>query len=172
VSLRPRHEYAAGFPHGLPASFCIPTQEFSRSPEGMTCIRTASGPDLPGSSRCLIERRKTPVPRVLLSITLAGPAPSGSTGHVPASSGPLSPSPASPRSDCPQLQPHCCDSGLVQVFHLHSNQQRLTAQTEVEPEPGIGQRLAVDLDPKRQRRGSTGMDHVGGADRRAPPSPR
>lgn len=101
----------------------------------MTCIRTASGPDPPGSSRCLFERRKTPVPRVLLSITLAGPAPSGSTGHVPALSGPLSPSPASPGSGCPQLQPDCCDSGLVQVFHLHSNQQRLTAQTEVEPEP-------------------------------------
>lgn len=101
----------------------------------MTWIRTASGPDPPGSSRCPFKRRKTPVPRVLLSITLAGPAPSGSSGYVPALSGPLSPSPASPGSGCPQLQPCCCDSGLVQVFHLHSNQQRLTAQTEAEPEP-------------------------------------
>lgn len=101
----------------------------------MTRIRTATGPDPPGSSRRHFKRRKTPVPRVLLSITLAGPAPSGSTGHVPALSGPLSPSPASPGSGCPQLQPCCCDSGLVQAFHLHSNQQRLTAQTESEPEP-------------------------------------
>ena len=45
----------------------------------------------------------TPVPRVLLSATLAGPAPSGSTGHVPALSGLLPPSPAPPRSGCPQL---------------------------------------------------------------------
>lgn len=108
-----------------------------RSPETMTCIRTASGPDPPGSSRCPFERRKTPVPRVLLSITLAGPAPSGSTGHVPALSGPLSPSPSSPGSGCPQLQPRCCDSEQVQVFHLHSNQQRLTAQTKFGPDPSV-----------------------------------
>ncbi|MFF2520183.1 hypothetical protein, partial [Streptomyces sp. NPDC058086] len=38
-------------------------------------------------------------------------------------------------SGCPQLQPDCCDSELVQVFHLHSNQQRLTAQTELVPDP-------------------------------------
>ncbi|MFJ5901377.1 hypothetical protein ACIQFZ_39755, partial [Streptomyces sp. NPDC093064] len=50
---------------------------------------------------------------------------------------PLSPSPASPGSGCPQLQPHCYDSELVQAFHLYSNQQRLTAQTEVEPEPRL-----------------------------------
>src|SRR5215472_1716067 len=45
----------------------------------------------------------TPVSRVLLSVTLAGPAPSGSTGHVPALSGLLPPSPAPPGSGCPQL---------------------------------------------------------------------
>src|SRR5205823_12050084 len=45
----------------------------------------------------------TPVPRVLLSATLAGPAPSGSTGYVPALSGLLPPSPAPPGSGCPQL---------------------------------------------------------------------
>ena len=45
----------------------------------------------------------TPVPRVLLSATLAGPAPSGSTRHVPALSGLLPPSPAPPGSGCPQL---------------------------------------------------------------------
>ena len=46
----------------------------------------------------------TPVPRVLLSVSLAGPAPSGSPGHTPASSGLLPPSPAPPGSGCPQLQ--------------------------------------------------------------------
>ena len=43
------------------------------------------------------------VPRVLLSATLTGPTPSGSTGHVPALSGLLPPSPAPPGSGCPQL---------------------------------------------------------------------
>ena len=46
----------------------------------------------------------TPVPHVLLSVSLAGPAPSGSPGYVPALSGLLPPSPASPGSGCPQLQ--------------------------------------------------------------------
>ena len=45
----------------------------------------------------------TPVPRILLSVSLAGPAPSGSPGHAPAWSGPLPPSPAPPGSGCPQL---------------------------------------------------------------------
>jgi hypothetical protein len=46
----------------------------------------------------------TPVPRVLLSVSLAGPAPSGSPGRAPAFPGPLPPSPAPPGSGCPQLQ--------------------------------------------------------------------
>jgi hypothetical protein len=41
-------------------------------------LRAAPGPDPPGSSRCLNQGRRTPVPRVLLSNTLAEPAPSGS----------------------------------------------------------------------------------------------
>ncbi|WP_406016276.1 helix-turn-helix domain-containing protein [Streptomyces sp. NBC_00984] len=45
-----------------------------------------------------------------------------------------------PRQGCPQLQPDCCDSRLVQVFHLHSNQQRLTTQTECVPEPASRER--------------------------------
>ena len=43
-------------------------------------VRVASGPDPPGSSRCVIDRRRTSVSRVCLSATLATPAPSGSTG--------------------------------------------------------------------------------------------
>ena len=80
MSLWHRREYAADLPHGLPSGSCIPPQEFSRSPEGMTRIRATSGPDPPDSNWCRFKRRNTPVPRVLLSITLAGPAPSGSTG--------------------------------------------------------------------------------------------
>ena len=42
--------------------------------------RAAPGPYPPDLSRCACQGRKTPVPRVLLSAMLAGPAPSGSTG--------------------------------------------------------------------------------------------
>jgi hypothetical protein len=41
-------------------------------------VRVASGPDPPGSSRCVFERRRTSASRVCLSATLATPASSGS----------------------------------------------------------------------------------------------
>lgn len=135
MSLWHRREYAADLPRGLPGSSCIPPQEFSRSPERMTRIRATPGPDPPGSSRCRFERRKTPVPRVLLSIMLAGPAPSGGTATSRLCQGRFPPSPAPPGSGCPQLQQPCCDRALAKVSHLHSNQQRLTAQTRSPTEP-------------------------------------
>jgi hypothetical protein len=66
-------------------------------------VRVASGPDPPGSSRCVIERRRTPVPRVCLSVTLATPAPSGSTDTPWLRRGRLPPIPAPPGTGCPQL---------------------------------------------------------------------
>ncbi len=45
-----------------------------------TAGRAASGPHPPDSSRYQGQGRKTPVPRLPLSATLTGPAPSGSTG--------------------------------------------------------------------------------------------
>jgi hypothetical protein len=47
--------------------------------------------------------------------------------HVPALSGLLPPSPASPGSGCPPLQSGRCDDPTVKVFHLHSTTRRLTA---------------------------------------------
>jgi hypothetical protein len=44
-------------------------------------VRAAPGPDPSGSSWRLMKGCLTPVPRVLLSIPLAGPRPSGSTGQ-------------------------------------------------------------------------------------------
>lgn len=100
MSLRHRHEYAVDLPRGLPAGFHKPTQKFPTDlggcaphPAPIRQVR-AGGP---------LRDVMTLVPRVLLSISLAGPAPSGSTGHVPALSGLLLPSPASPGSGCPQL---------------------------------------------------------------------
>jgi hypothetical protein len=49
-------------------------------PTGQGEVRAAPGPYPPDLSRFGLERRLTPVPLVLLSVTLAGPAPSGSTG--------------------------------------------------------------------------------------------
>jgi hypothetical protein len=69
----------------------------------LTAGCAAPGPHPPGSSRYGGQGLKAPIPHVLLSATLAGPAPSGSTGHVPALSGLLPPSPAPPGSGCPQL---------------------------------------------------------------------
>ncbi len=51
----------------------------------------------------------TLVPRVLLSITLAGPTPSGSTDASRRCRGCFPPSPAPPGSGCPQLHCSCCD---------------------------------------------------------------
>src|SRR5262249_61747025 len=46
----------------------------------------------------------TPVPHVLLFASLAGPAPSGSADTSRLCQGCFPPSPAPPRSGCPQLQ--------------------------------------------------------------------
>ena len=66
-------------------------------------MRVASGPDPPGSSRCVFERRRTSVSRVCLSATLATPASSGSTDTPWLCRGRLPPIPAPPETGCPQL---------------------------------------------------------------------
>ncbi len=70
---------------------------------------------------------KTLVPHVHLSASLARPRPSGSADLSRRCQGCFPPSPASPGSGCPQLQPACCDSPAVKVSHLHRNPQRLVA---------------------------------------------
>ena len=74
MPLRHRCGYAAGLPRSLPGGICKPPQEFPAQDEGR--VRTASSPDPPGSSWRLIKGCLTPVPRVLLSVPLAGPGPS------------------------------------------------------------------------------------------------
>jgi hypothetical protein len=98
-----RHGYAAALHRGLPGQGKKARPEV---PSASTHIRTRR--TQPVSTRFeLVHALKgvmTPVPRVLLFVSLAGPAPSGSPGHVPALSGLLPPSPAPPGSGCPQLQ--------------------------------------------------------------------
>jgi hypothetical protein len=97
VSQRHRHEYAADLPHGLPGPVKEPPREVpaARRYGGTHRARPLSTRFEPVYG---LKDVTAPVPRVLLSATLAGPAPSGSTGHVPALSGLLPPSPAPPGS--------------------------------------------------------------------------
>jgi hypothetical protein len=79
MPLRPRCEYAAAFPRSLPGGSCLPPRKFPARHEGR--VRAAPGPDPPGFRAGAASRGcHTPVPRVLLSVSLAGPVPSGSSG--------------------------------------------------------------------------------------------
>jgi hypothetical protein len=133
VSLRYRHKYATVLPRGLPSSFHIPPQELPNSVQER--VRIASGPDPPGSSRCPFERRnnagssRTPLRPARRTRTI------WQYWHVPDLSGLLPPSPTPPGSGCPQLRCPAATRSTAKVSHLHSNQQRLTAQTKCGPEP-------------------------------------
>ena len=78
MPLRPRRGYAAAFPRSLPGSSCPPPREFPAT----THDRCAPHPAQIHQVRAGAASRgcHTPVPHVLLSVTLAGPRPSGSTG--------------------------------------------------------------------------------------------
>ena len=83
--MSPRHrcEYAADLPHSLPDSMWKPPKEFPASqPSQGSTPRCAPLPAQIRQVRAGRAKRDvtTPVPLVLLSITLTGPAPSGSTG--------------------------------------------------------------------------------------------
>jgi hypothetical protein len=79
MPLRHRCEYAAAFPRSLPGSSCPPPREFPAPP---TRGRCAPLPAQIHQVRAGAASRgcHTPVPHVLLSVTLAGPRPSGSAG--------------------------------------------------------------------------------------------
>ena len=62
-----------------------------------------------------------------LSVSLAGPAPSGSAGTSRRCQGCFPPSPASPGSGCPQLHRPAATGPTAKVSHLHSVTQRLVA---------------------------------------------
>ena len=119
MPLRHRHEYAADLPRGLPGSSCPPPREFPAPPIGQ--VRTAPGPDPPGSSRCRIKglshagSSRTPLHPARRTRTIWQYWP------VPALSGLLPPSPAPPGSGCPQLHRPAATGSAVKVSHLHSN---------------------------------------------------
>jgi hypothetical protein len=107
MPLQPRHGYAAGLHHGLPTGDI--TQPRSSSDDGIDVLAVARVrvADQPRSARFELEgllRGVQPlVPHVRLSVSLAEPGPSGSTGPPRRCRGCFPPLPASPGSGCPQL---------------------------------------------------------------------
>src|SRR5207237_1249064 len=75
----------------------------------------------------------TLVPRVLLSVTLAGPAPSGSTGTSRLCRGCSRPPRRFPGQAAPSFAALLRQGQRWKVSHLHSNRQRLTAHVD----PGL-----------------------------------
>jgi hypothetical protein len=114
-------------PASLPAQETV--QEFPTQPSQGKAGARRTRPSARFHSRYAIKKRYTTVPRVCLSISLARPAPSGSTDTPRLCQGRLPPSPVPPRSGCPQLRSPCCDRETVQVSHLHSTNKRLTAHS-------------------------------------------
>jgi len=101
LSLRPRHEYAAALPRGLPC------QRLKTNPEVPHPLTDGCAPRparihqvRAGQS---LRDVTAPVSRVLLSTMLAGPTPSGGAGASRLCRGCFPPSPAPPGSGCPQL---------------------------------------------------------------------
>lgn len=124
MPLRPRHTYAADLRCSLPAGDFKTGSEVSRSC-GCAPLPSPYPPDW--SWWRDLRGVMTLVPHVHLPVLLAGPGPSGSAGPFRRCQGCLPPFPASPGSGCPQLRAGCCDSPLVESFHLHSVEERLVA---------------------------------------------
>ena len=104
MPLRPRHGYAAGpspWPPGRPLQTRpgVPHQPVK---SGGQRVRTANRPISTRFELAVLRGVTTLVPRVHLSVSLAGPAHLA-VRTVPALSGLLPPSPATPGSGCPQL---------------------------------------------------------------------
>jgi hypothetical protein len=102
MPLRPRHGYAADLHRGLPASDTTPAKEFPTRTHGQ--VRAAIQPRSTGFELASLLRGFTPlVPHVHLLVSLAEPAPSGSTDTSRRCRSCSPPSPASPGSGCSLL---------------------------------------------------------------------
>ena len=119
MSQRPRHRYAVDLPcdlHDRQVKTCREVLAASVNSETHR-VRPKSA-RLESVSR--LKDVTTPVPHVLLSITLAGPAPSGSANTSRICQGCSHPVRHHP--DATALStPSRYDGQAVQVFHLHSN---------------------------------------------------
>ena len=119
MSRRPRHEYAAGLPRGLPDLLNYTARKFP--PQRHTAGRTAPGPHPPGSGP--VSKIKD-VKRRFLAYSFPPRSPDpphlavlGRPGFVRAA-----PTlPGTTRIRLPSATPPCCDRTAAKVSHLHSN---------------------------------------------------
>ncbi len=115
MPLQPRHGYAAGLHHGLPNGDI----DRSRSSPHNNIVRVRAATQ-PRSARfelvALLRGVQPLVPHVRLSVLLAGPGPSGSTGPSRRCQGCFPPTPSSHGAGCPQLQPTGCDRSAAVSF--------------------------------------------------------
>ena len=93
------------------------------------------------------------VPRVHLSVSLAGPAPSDSAGASRRCQGCFRLHRCPPGSGCPQLQPARCDGPMAVVSHHRKVQERLVALDVGHPQPVRGLGLEATLDQVRRGAG-------------------
>ena len=144
LPLRYRHGYAAVLHRGLPTGKINPAQEFPTRNEGR--VRTAIQPRSTGFELAEVLRGfKSLVPLVHLPVSLAGPAPSGSSGASRRCRGcsppdpVVSPNPAAPSFNHSAATEQWCgfhthtrthSASWRTPFHLHSSCQRLTAHTD------------------------------------------
>ena len=116
MPLQHRHGYAADLHRGLPVGD-ITRPRSSPHSRGVR-VRAAMRPRSTRFEPLGLLRSVQPlVPRVRLSVLLAGPGPSGSTGPSRRCQGCCPPSPSSQGSGCPQLLCARCDERTAVSFH-------------------------------------------------------
>lgn len=122
MPLQHRHDYAVDLHRGLPAGDITqpgssPSVHDGHAVAGQRVRATTH----PGSARfevvALLRSVQPVVPHVRLSVLLAGPGPSGSTGPSRRCQDCFPPSPSSQGSGCPQLTTGCYDSPPAVSFH-------------------------------------------------------
>ena len=127
-----RHDCAADLHRGLP------TGEITRSRSSPTQKPGARGDPAHirqvGAGGVRLRSVLARVSHVRLLISLAGPRPSAGAGPSRRCRGCCPPSPASPRSGCPQLAPACCEKRAAVSFHHRTVKQRLVALEVGHPE--------------------------------------
>jgi hypothetical protein len=141
----PRHRYAAGFPHGLPAGPSIPATE-SPGP----CPRRACTAYRPRSARFESARRLRSFTHWFLSCTFSSCLPDPPRLAVPGRPVVVRTAPALPgdsRIRLSSASPGCCDSPAARAFHPSSAHVRSVRGAlpvlppvglpEPPPEPGV-----------------------------------
>ena len=124
--LQPRHGYAADLHHGLPDGDINRPKSHRTQHRVWVCVAAR-----PRSARFeplgLLRSVLSLVPHVHLSVLLAGPGPSDSTGPFRRCQGCCPPSPLFQGSGCPQLQYARCDKHEAVSFHHRTVRKRLVA---------------------------------------------